>query len=481
MATWFPLPPGARLMIESSHEGGVYGLVSITGDGDQIRLVSGGGEGRLYLRDENGALLAPAIALPAGSGVLDLAAAPTGDAVLAGTMAGAMVVDLDRRTVQPVVGPTRWIRSVAWTSAGCVAGGDDNQLWYWSAEQPPRALARGRGSLRQVALVEVDGAPCALALDAFRGLSVRPIADPGRRLWQRDDFEDGQASVIAAAGPAIAVAGDQGPIRLLDPATGATRRELPSPDGVTAMTWTDEGLVTGHRDLVLRRWSAENGRCLAEQPSGHTSWIRAIVAVAGGYLTGDDSGDLHTPHGTVARAESGPIAIAWSPARDQLLSSDGKSVAAWNVDTGEVAERWPVARAVAIAASASDLYFAELGGRIVRYSLESGEVAAEVRVKLAVSRLALADQSVFAIDDAGRAVTLDPTTLRGHGGAVPAPEPALRRDSDLYAWERHGSTWRAAFVGGSLVLEHAGRALVPPGARARVKLWMGPAAMPLPL
>lgn len=287
---WQPLPEGASPDDGTAHEGGVYGLVVTAG-----AVISGGGEGLLLVRERDGALRRPAIAMPNRAGVLCLARSPDGGSLVAGTMQGAALVDVAAGRVEPVTGPRGWVRSVDWAAPGWAAVGDDHYLWIARDGGAPMAAMDLGQQLHLVQLPDLDP-PCALTRDAMRRTMLVPL-DGGPPRWQRNDFEPDSVSVAALTGHRLALAGDVGPIRMLDVSTGSTLAEHTSPLPITAMAWAGDTLVTAHRDLSLRCFSTVGQwRCQAVWQTPHRSWINAIVARSGDatpcaeLITGGDDG-----------------------------------------------------------------------------------------------------------------------------------------------------------------------------------------------
>lgn len=283
----------SRVCLPRCHDGGIYGLVV-----HNKTLISGGGDGTLVVQDGDGAAIRRKVAMPEGAGILDLALTPDhspGDSMLLiGHMRGALRMDPVTGAREVLAGPTGWVRAVACDSSACAAVGDDKQLWYWTHNAPPSAMARLGGILHDVALCRVNERHLVTTIDSWRTLQVSAI-QPGpdgaeaQTVW-RQELPDDDIPIVIGHGDAIAVAGDEGPIRIFDASTGDVRQAIDSPSGVSAMYWDRDGLVTGHRDLQLRLWSPATGACERTWTSGHKGWINAIARVPSGYATGDDSG-----------------------------------------------------------------------------------------------------------------------------------------------------------------------------------------------
>lgn len=287
----------SRSCLPRCHNGGIYGLVV-----HNETLISGGGEGTLVVQDGDGGAIRRTVTMPESAGILDLAlvsggrsGGTSGDSMLLiGHMRGAMRMDPVTGACEPLAGPTGWVRALACDSSACAAVGDDKQLWYWTHDAQPIALAKLGGILHDVALSRVNDQHMVATIDSWRTLQMSAI-QPGpdgvaaRTVWCQE-LADDDIPIVISHGDAIAVAGDEGPTRIFDASTGDLRQEIHYPSGVSAMYWDRDGLVTGHRDLQLRLWSPATGACEWTWASGHRSWINAIARVPGGYATGDDSG-----------------------------------------------------------------------------------------------------------------------------------------------------------------------------------------------
>jgi hypothetical protein len=458
----------------------VYGLCA-TGDS----VVSGGGEGFLLVRDAGGRLRRPPIAMPDEAGVLCLAPSPDGDRVVVGTMCGAVLVDIAAGTVHPVTGPSGWVRSVCWGRSGWLAVGDDGNLWLSQLGADPEVVRDLGRQLHLVALPALES-PHALTRDALRRFALVPLTG-GPPRWERADFGPDEVSIAALQGRRLAIAGDVGPIRLLDVRSGSTVTETPAPSPITAMTWSGERLVTAGRDLNLCCFvPSDDWRRERTWPSGHRSWINAIVVPAADaspeadVITAGDDGTVRQGERALGPSVKSPaISVAVASDGRRLATTTGDAVQVWCLETGELTAERAIPKAIAIALHQGALIAAELGGLLSIYPLEGGRgesPSQRRRIPHWVSRLVSVGDTVIAVTDSGP-IELDARTLEPRGPAHPgllSESGVARPRGPWLEWRRAQTRWRAAILPGpSIVLQRGDEALVSPGARPYVRIWDG--------
>ncbi|WP_412751016.1 hypothetical protein [Krasilnikovia sp. M28-CT-15] len=304
---------GAPVVLRGQN-GGTVETVAVSPDSG--RVATGGSDGtvRVFNADSD----ADPLLLPGHDGpVWSLMFAPRGTALLSGSGDGTVrlwdaAYPGDPRILRGHTGPV-W--SVAATPDGrtVVTGGDDGTVRVW----PGMA-----GSVRHGA-DRATGSAASRVLVGHHG----PV----------------EGVAVAADGSRVAGAGDDGTVRVWDPATGHAR--VLGPRGGTAWDVAflpgAERVVSGGADGVVRIWDVTRGT--AVELRGHQGPVRSVAAASDGRYVASAGRDgtvrLWDVTGAtpprVLRGHRGGLVwrVAFSPDGRQLASSgDDGTIRLWDVD-----------------------------------------------------------------------------------------------------------------------------------------------------
>lgn len=227
--------------------------------------------------------------------------------------------------------------------------GEDRQVDARGDPLPQGGVAR-LGSLRAthpaaiLALVVVPGGSRIVTADERGSIRSWRAAD-GRLLWEVRDKTSVRALACSADGALLAVGGDEGVLRVLDPATGAGRLILLGHRGaVRALAFDPQGnLLSGSSgESMVRSWEANTGRelcavrLLASANAITVSADGESVAVAAG-LTVEvfDRGIGGAAPRRLAHPRQA-FAVAFVGARTLVSASDDTSIRIWDTRRGEM-------------------------------------------------------------------------------------------------------------------------------------------------
>src|SRR5579871_736813 len=158
-----------------------------------------------------------------------------------------------------------------------------------------------------------------------------PAAPPVAPLWTADAPGYVIGIVWSPDGTQVAIAAGDGPIDVLDAATGVPHYQLGGhAQGTATVTWSPDGqtIATAGQDGMIRLWDPATGRERRELEGG-ASWVDQLAWSPDGDLLASASGKLlrlWTGAGDLARsyaaAPSTVATIAWRP-RSRVLASGG--------------------------------------------------------------------------------------------------------------------------------------------------------------
>ncbi len=183
----------------------------------------------------------------------------------------------------------------------------------------------------------------------------------------------------------IAAAGAEGPIHLLDAATGKTRHVLPGHGFGTSMVgWSHDGLhlASAGQDGKAHLWDAVTGRCRAEMPGG-AAWVEKLAWCRQSPLLATAAGKklkLWSADGQLLREYADqPSTIAdiqWSPKEPILASVCYGAMSWWSPDQSETIRLFPWKGSMLVVAWSPDLKHIATGAQdasVHFWILESGE------------------------------------------------------------------------------------------------------------
>lgn len=301
----FDLRTGELLDEQALHRSWVRSVAFLHG---QLVLVSASADGTARTWDVSSRQLDPADVLDADGERLRALVIWDGHVVTAGEDAAVTVHGDARQRVRMPAG-VNWVRTIASTRHGIVAGCEDGGLRIWRPEDGSvlETLAEGRNTVwsaaftggdPSVALGRADGT--VRLLDAATGQETSRLAAGHGRVW-----------ALAAAGPYLAAACGDGHLRVWN----AGQQILELNDDV-ALTWavaiTEDGSLMAASDANghVRVWSLPDGelRWDRDAKAGRVRSLAVsakadLVAAAGGdgvvrtwtLSTGEERGDLLVP------------------------------------------------------------------------------------------------------------------------------------------------------------------------------------------
>ncbi|BFU45116.1 hypothetical protein [Krasilnikovia sp. MM14-A1004] len=314
---------GAPVVLRGQN-GGTVETVAVSPDGG--RVAAGGSDGTVRVFNADGD--ADPLLLPGHDGpVWSLAFAPRGTALLSGSGDGTVrlwdaAYPGDPRVRHGHHGPV-WSVAATPDFRTVVTGGDDGTVRVWRDPTEPAQDRTAQGGPDPAAGgPRGRGVPSARALVGHRG-AVEGVA-------------------VSADGSRVASAGDDGTVRVWDPATG--RATVLGPRGGTA--WDVAFLpgagrvVSAGTDGVVRIWDVAHGT--AVELRGHQGPVRSVAAASDGRYVASAGRDgtvrLWDVTGAtpprVLRGHRGGLVwrVAFSPDGRQLASSgDDGTIRLWDV------------------------------------------------------------------------------------------------------------------------------------------------------
>ncbi|MFE9103817.1 NB-ARC domain-containing protein [Actinomadura geliboluensis] len=380
-----------------------------------------------------------------------------------------MIVDVAGRSVARRLGGHRW-------GADALAAAPDGR-WLASATGTDRTLVLwDTGTWERVASIGLDGGPEAMAVGpggdwiaVVLGTDVQIVETASGRVTARIAQPDARAVAAAPDGAWLATAGEEGTIRVWDPATGTElRRSGGHARRISALAAAPDGswLASVGDDPIVMMWDPATGELLRTL-SGAPGALHALaVAPDGSWLAaaGDDGvvRVWETATGALCAALVIPGRDALSYRRIAALAvpADGGWIAAAAVRQGRVWDTAPVAALVARAAARPD---GGAGGA------GDGHAPAAVAFAPGGSWLATGggDGTLRILDPASG----ETTVLAGHTGGIEAvavaPDGAriatAGADRTVRLWDPRGAELTRTFAAGPVVFS--------PAVRRRTRAW----------
>jgi WD40 repeat protein len=346
---------------------------------DRPALASGSGDRSIGLWDIRGGRLEPVGQIDAHTRVRDIAWIPGGLLVAGGEDATLRLHD-GQRVIdsQHMPAEVDWIRSVAYSSAGTVAGCEDGSVWVWphpgpgagdnlypiglgteaiwslayadyghilavgwaggtvdlqdaASGRPHGRLQAGVGRVWSLA----SGGPYIAAACGDGTVRVWTLPDGNDALCVNSDEARSWSVTIDGAGTRLAASSTNGMVRVWDLPTGRLRWEHQAHAGrIRTLSFDGPGaqLLTGGGDGTARLWDADTGAKLSEFHA-HSSWIRTVTLDETGTLAvlGSGPGTI-----TVLDLDGGRVVGELDGHRGRVLAlgmvQDGRSLASAAAD-----------------------------------------------------------------------------------------------------------------------------------------------------
>jgi len=301
--------------------------------------------------------------------------------------------------------------------------------------------------------------------------------------------------VIALAwspdGRHLAAAAVNGPVAVIDAASGAVRHTLPGHGfGTTSVTWADDGTVaSAGQDGRVRLWDATTGVERMSLDAG-AKWVeRLAVSPCGTYLASaagkkvrlwDRAGRLvrdYPDHGSTVTD------IVWRPGSLELTASSYGGVRVWSPDGDEPVREFEWKGSVLRLAWSPDGKYLATGDQdsTVHFCIEAtGEDLQMFGYPMKVRELAWDNGSRFLATGGGDQVTVWDCSGQGPAGTTPLQLAGHANDAtvDVLAFQRGGPLLASGGGDGKVVLWHpqkGKRALAETKLRAGVTqvVWSG--------
>jgi WD40 repeat protein len=287
--------------------------------------------------------------------ITSLSVTADGATVLSGGLDGRIVVtDLaQRKAVRTLFVPdsdSGFVLALAPSADGRLifAGGNDHMIHVWGRRREARLRSLGGHREPVEAVAAMPGGERFVSASQGGELLWWDFSGGRLRRMQHDPFAGVSALAVAADGGTLYVARssglDEGPIEVVDTASGRRRRTLQGHEGdvnALAVVPRDGTLVSASWDGTIRLWDAAGGKCLRTL-AAHENGVSCVLVTPDGTQIVSGSADATirlwdlasgTQLATVRAHPQGVRALALAPDGRTLYSAgdEDKRVVAWRL------------------------------------------------------------------------------------------------------------------------------------------------------